>query len=174
MYVVNVRNTVVLDNTCGVARGDKNIYDSTFYGNDVALCGTGNVNLYNCMVYDNVVGLDLMREATIENCVIENNERAGIITSCGALDIHGCSIVNNGIGVIFLEAADYFPEGLYQNTICGNAEYDIEMETSADLDVTNNWWCTTDAEGISSRIYDIFDNENLGRVEFEPFLMEAP
>jgi hypothetical protein len=170
--IVEIRRTKIYNNTCGSSQADKVFYDSEFTGNDEALCRTERISLYDCTVTGNVVGLRGGR-GTVQNCIIANNSEAGILNMDEGFVITGNTIIENGTGII-ASAYDGNVSPAHQNTICDNTDYDIQMATSFNLDATNNWWCTTDPDVIKSRIWDVYDDANLGRVIFEPFLEEEP
>ena len=44
------------------------------------------------------------------------------------------------------------------------------MDASNNVDVSNNWWGTTNTTTISQSIYDFNDDFNLGTVRFQPIL----
>jgi parallel beta-helix repeat protein len=62
---------------------------------------------------------------------------------------------------------------IQNNNIQDNSDYNLYLEdTSSNVDVTNNWWGTTNTNAISQSIYDFEDDFNLGTVTFTPFLTE--
>jgi hypothetical protein len=44
------------------------------------------------------------------------------------------------------------------------------LDASNNIDVSNNWWGTTNTTTISQSIYDFNDDFNLGTVSFQPIL----
>ena len=57
----------------------------------------------------------------------------------------------------------------YSN-IYANAPYDIRNTEATDVDALNNWWGITNETLIREQIYDYYDDYNLGKVLFKPFL----
>jgi hypothetical protein len=59
---------------------------------------------------------------------------------------------------------------VYCNKICNNSSYDISYDAlfGSNINLSNNYWCTTDSAIITSRIYDGFDDIDLGLVCFMP------
>ncbi|KAA3596291.1 MAG: carboxypeptidase-like regulatory domain-containing protein [Calditrichaeota bacterium] len=51
-------------------------------------------------------------------------------------------------------------------------EFEIYNSSSIDIDLSNNWWGTTDESEIQDKIFDFFDDSNLGIVNYQPFLTE--
>ena len=59
------------------------------------------------------------------------------------------------------------------NHISDNAPYDVYNEKEAGatvVDVTHNWWGTTDEATIQAHIYDWYDDASLGIVDYIPYL----
>ncbi|MGE5188768.1 MAG: right-handed parallel beta-helix repeat-containing protein [Gemmatimonadota bacterium] len=63
-----------------------------------------------------------------------------------------------------------------ENRIHGNADYDFKLgnRQRTDIPARENWWGTTDAEAIRSKIFDRRMEPDLGTVLFEPFLAAPP
>ena len=55
----------------------------------------------------------------------------------------------------------------------GYYEVSVGPFASTDIDATNNYWGTTNQSDIASLIYDFYDDFNLGKVNFTPFLVVA-
>ena len=49
----------------------------------------------------------------------------------------------------------------------------VTLSGSDDVDLSNNYWCTTDTAEIDALIFDDADDASLGRVNYTPFLTEA-
>jgi hypothetical protein len=61
----------------------------------------------------------------------------------------------------------------YNNFQGNSAKYEIIVGRfyayeTRDVDATSNWWGTTDEALVSERIYDYYDDFNLGRVLYQP------
>ena len=67
---------------------------------------------------------------------------------------------------------------LLNNNIQENTNYNIYLKTNDNINATYNWWGTTDQSTISHTIYDYYEDFNLGKVTFVPFLtapnLQAP
>jgi hypothetical protein len=48
--------------------------------------------------------------------------------------------------------------------------YDSDQQGGTNMDVTKNWWGTTDDAKIQDKIYDWFDDNTLGIVNYSPYL----
>ena len=100
------------------------------------------------------------------------------------IDDYSCSpfIVNNTItnntrGLYFSAYAfdrNAYPVGISSNNIYNNS-YNVYVESSGtqkSIDLTNNWWGTTNPSTIAASIYDNADNPILAKVDYVPFLTE--
>jgi hypothetical protein len=58
------------------------------------------------------------------------------------------------------------------NNIYDPKDYNIAVaeEQDTDLNVPNNWWGTVNKEKIEETVYDGMDDEEVGRIIYEPFL----
>lgn len=132
-------------------------------GNIVSGCQTGIIGgdaiIEGNYVSDNGIGVEIL------NGIIQNN-----------------TIVNNVIGLnIPKQTAYVFGYGelnvtpiIAYNNIIGNSNTSIHSTVSKnDINATNNWWGTTDANAIDQSIYDSKNDFTLGTVNYIPFLSEA-
>jgi hypothetical protein len=116
----------------------------------------------------------------VTNCTI-TNQTAGLIGNIG--NVADCIIANNSqAGLDAFQAPEnqsiwYGPgwitiTGIHQNNICNNGICNIKNQITfgQDLNATMNWWGTTNTTEIGAFIYDYYDDYNLSRVLFEPFL----
>jgi hypothetical protein len=125
--------------------------------------------------------------ATVERNLIVNNTY-GISIGLGSRfdpgslcpTIQKNTIYGNSIG-ISLSVSNYLTTPrIANNNIQNNAQHNFYLGsgTSNDVDVTYNWWGTTDTQAINQTIFDSKYDFNLGTVDFVPFLTapnpEAP
>lgn len=60
---------------------------------------------------------------------------------------------------------------IINNNIQENTNHSIYLyQTTDTVNVTNNWWGTTDQSAIANLFYDYYKDFNLGKVNFVPFL----
>ncbi len=78
-------------------------------------------------------------------------------------------IVYNRYGVL-ISGFDAEKTKLTNNNIYGNLDYDVVLETAADIDVTGNYWGSLDSSEISKKVFDSFDRPSLGKATYQPFL----
>lgn len=101
-------------------------------------------------------------------------------TICGTL-IENTIVGNHyhGIRIEGISDPNLVLPVIQSNNIHDNEEYNVYLEsTSVDLDLTGNWWGTTDLNVIEKGFYHQPKDFRLGRILFEPFLSgpaeEAP
>jgi hypothetical protein len=82
--------------------------------------------------------------------------------------ITGSTLVRNGTEIVVQNAL------IHQSTLCNQAPFELRSSTLAPIDATNTWWCTTDPAAIGARLFDVFDDINLGPILFDPFLSAPP
>jgi hypothetical protein len=106
------------------------------------------------LIGNSSVGLSFSIENSYNNyAVIENN-----------------TVTNNSVGI---QIGNQFSPALSNNNIYGN-ELNVKLtgKASAQINLPNNWWGTTDQSAISQTIYDYKNDFNLGTVNFTPFLTD--
>ncbi|MEM2954294.1 MAG: NosD domain-containing protein, partial [Candidatus Bathyarchaeia archaeon] len=80
-------------------------------------------------------------------------------------------IANNTIsGNLNGVTLSYSPSSILHNNIMGNKYYDARLWGSHDVNMTYNWWGTTDTSLIDEHIWDFYDDFRLGKVIYTPFL----
>lgn len=149
----------------------------------------------NCFIKHNHSGIEVSMGSgiygnSIKNCVIDSNTVLGIEMGASPDSIINCEIKYNGIGVIddggsspiriitknSIENNSIGIElrgtgsGIFCNKICNNTTYDVKSTVTfgSNGNVSNNYWCTTDSSIVSTKIYDGYDNINLGLISFMP------
>ena len=141
---------------------ENNIIENSTVGISISILIRGWVGANIPLVQNNLIreneigihyGISRQESYAIAPTIIQNN-----------------TIIQNEIGVRFNSAEDC--KFLYNN-LQGNANYSLYFLGGAnDLNATYNWWGTTDPQLISQSIYDYYDDFNLGRVNYAPFLNE--
>lgn len=74
------------------------------------------------------------------------------------------------IDVPFTVASSFPPFVATESSLCSTI---VTLSDSNDVDLSNNYWCTTDPAEIDALIIDDADNASLGRANYTPFLTEA-
>ena len=168
-YNVIVRNSVFEDNTVAVASADKEIYNSVFRNNDYGLYQTERISVYSSMFTGHRIALWGGR-GNVKYCDISSND-TGVQAFFEGFDLSYSTITNNDVGIILGTYDGYTPPVEYNN-IYDNVTYNMKNSGVTDKYVPNNWWGTTVLAEIAAKIYDGYDDVNLGIVYFEPILIE--
>ncbi|MCL5948996.1 MAG: right-handed parallel beta-helix repeat-containing protein [Candidatus Bathyarchaeota archaeon] len=150
--------------TYGINAGNNNAYISD---NNITSCytgvyATGNLTITRNLIRSSTYGLSTGANATIENNVITNNTY-GIN---GGGTIRNNTIGNNQVGLIVSIGSST----ISQNNIFNNTQLSISMAMQSSLDVTYNWWGTTDMSAINQTIFDYKNATGYGKVNFAPIL----
>lgn len=170
------------------------ITNSDFYFNQTGIGELGLCIVENCSLkfnqYGIVVGGYAGSLASIKNCTVDSNYVVGLTINSGdtivnnkirynpigltdSMNVYSYdnvitknTIENNGIGIKFF----YSLNQLYCNKICNSTTYDLYYNVAfgSNLNAGNNYWCTSDSISTTARIYDGYDNINLGLVSFMP------
>jgi subtilisin family serine protease len=133
--------------------------------------------LKNNIVSNNYIGIQFTnhdvlgdREFVIIGNQIINNSGDGIYglqdtnATISHNDIYGNE---NGIDIV----GTYTTPNINFNNIYNNSNYNVLMKYNnyEDVNAQNNWWGTTDAVEIENKLYDYYDDTNLGKVIYNPF-----
>lgn len=73
---------------------------------------------------------------------------------------------NKGNGIRIFEGELHF------NSVFNNTGHDLEV-SSGDINATHNWWGTANETLIKEQIHDYYDDYNLGKALFKPYLLSA-
>lgn len=86
--------------------------------------------------------------------------------------IENNTISQNSVGIYLTESQYASAPTIMNNNFEGNSNYNIYLDQSTpnDVNVTYNWWGTTDAAMINQTIHDFKNDFTLGIVNFIPFL----
>lgn len=168
---INVHNSYFHDNVnYGIYANSQGgtITNSIFVRNSSGII-IPRTSIKNCRIDSNaIVGVVLPRFDTILDCQIKYN---GIglkdhVNDVGYSTVMRNAIENNDVGIKWT----YSNSQISNNTICNNISYDFYSTATfgTNVSVPNNCWCTSDSANISARIYDGYDNTNLGLVNYMP------
>jgi len=195
-----IENSIIRNNDYGVSvmfsAGAITISNSSIFNNTWGIytweIGTGNrADVYDSIVFNNKYGIsmDILqvtrcnvskndifgikgRLLSISRSVISKNNGTGIACYYGTTTITFSTITDNGENGVFANQYVYGPiTEIHYSKIYNNSPYDIYNEIGTDVDATYNWWGTTNETVIKEHIYDYYDDYNLGRVLYKPFLV---
>ncbi|RZB32868.1 MAG: hypothetical protein AEth_00214 [Candidatus Argoarchaeum ethanivorans] len=105
--------------------------------------------------------------------LIQNNTGTGI--DCGSATqvfIEYSVITDNGQSGISNDGGAVHYNNIHYNNIRNNTIYNFKNGGSSDVNATYNWWGTINTTLIDQHIYDYYDDYNLGKVTYVPFLTE--
>lgn len=192
----NARSTVIENshfhnNGTGVFlnKGDAIISNNIFEKN---YAGISFMNIpYSGPFDDGTFDYRKFRETKISNNIIRNNVgqsfneyHAGIHIelSSSLADLHLLTIYKNDIhdnshGINIRETGGFNPSKhnlpiIKQNNIYNNNGYAIQLwgESSIEIDMSNNWWGTTETKKIDDLIYDYYDSWRPGIINYQPII----
>ena len=125
-------------------------------------------------------GIYISGVATNDNILIEENlfELNGQFDGDAGIRVDGASLTfrhntvhrnrGGGLRIIDVAAGDYT---VTMNNFVANDPYAIRLiSTTADIQMLNNWWGTTDPVEVEASLLHFLDDFRLGTVMFEPFL----
>jgi parallel beta-helix repeat protein len=176
---------------------------AVFSGNRVSLVGadsraiaikaTGPVTIINNIIVGST-RCGIQAQGAVNSKISDNHVKGfyeGI--SANHASIERNQVLNNTVGIYAREESV-----VIDNTISGNTiglkvssatviqhnnivdckQNSIYLDTSQNVNVTNNWWGTTDTAAIAASIHDLKNDYHLGSANFVPFLtnpnLQAP
>lgn len=157
---------------------------------------SGDAQVKNNYVANNWYGIQCSGNAQIEKNSIVKNKGYGILCNSGSPTISFNEIKNNNwSGVFFrmpsspkieynnitsnkiglnITSYSWNPSGgspfIKNNNLNDNTIYIIYNNQDEQINITNNWWGTTNVNLIKESIYDYYDDFEKGKVIYKPFL----
>ncbi len=138
-----------------VEAGSGTVTDNTISGGltvaDTYSCPVSTLIERN-LVSNNSTGITVnFQNANNNQAVIENN-----------------TVTNNSVGI---QIGTPYASTIQNNNIYGNTlSVKLVNKASAQVNLPNNWWGTTDQNAISQTMYDYKEDFTLGTINFNPFL----
>ncbi len=178
-------NTVDGSIISGSPQGTPQIFNNTVSNGGIECDGYGSI--FSNYIYGSQTGISLytMRVfggnlpcyATVENNIITGNSQ-GISISLTAVfgggtftpTVKNNTISGNSIGISLSGFGYNATPTIKYNNLQSNTNYTFYLGESNNVDLTYNWWGTTDQQAINQSIYDFKNDFNLGIVTFLPFL----
>lgn len=189
IFVTN--NTIFSGISCKINGGNLSIINNSISGSENGVWCSNSWDSYlnirdNLIVGNNECGIG-MGEWTndgLDNIIIENNtiiyNKKGIdfYSPPNKIDIKNNLIFQNEYGIYILGDYSGFPNppnyyNINLNNILNNSLYNVKNgipKTWGDWNFMTNWWGTNNTNLINQSIYDFYDDFNLGKVLYNPFL----
>ncbi|MFB3889046.1 MAG: right-handed parallel beta-helix repeat-containing protein [Candidatus Bathyarchaeia archaeon] len=187
------RNTIVGDRTYnGISISEKNTafvsgntITGSFYGSAISIGDSSPIISDNTIAGSFIgVAIDIgggsptIQRNLISNDLISSSVfawRGGIgVSVASTATIEQNTIAKNSIGILLAgDVSNSQKVTIVNNNIIESLNYSLKLSGPVSVDVTNNWWGTTDTGLIDRRIYDFNDNFEMGKVNYMPFLTEA-
>lgn len=167
-----------------------------FINNDKGIANFHDeVSLIDCEFKNNRVGAELV-ESNINSCLFEGNSEIGLDGHTSV--IQNSTFISNNVGLeqsfsggseastmtgntikdnsIGLRITGNSPTATFtNNTVCDNTTFNVEnTSTFSGHDLSNNCWCTEDANEIEDSIFHGLDDINFGVVTFTPTATDCP
>lgn len=117
----------------------------------------------------------------VKNNLIADNQGPGISVSGTEGDyclIEHNTIIRNGrhdyddAGIDIRQYEENASIIFHYNNIHNNTPHDARNGGEIDINVSNNWWGTTEPETIGQNIFDYYDDFNKGKLNYTPFLAD--
>lgn len=143
--------------------GNPTVIDNEIKNCSGGYSGRDGALVMNNVIKDNTIGIN-GTSIIKQNTITGNN--TGIVASGNIISKN--IISGNEIGILTGEYK-YLQLSVSRNNIFDNLDYNIKVQTSADIDAVNNYWGTTDTTIIDEKIYDYYDDISLGKVNYIPF-----
>jgi hypothetical protein len=184
--------SIVYDNTVegsinsGSPQGVPQIFNNTVTTGGISCSGYGSI--FNNYVHDCQTGISLSSVrvfggylacyATVQNNLVVDNTY-GIEIYLASLDgpvsmvptVQNNTIARNSVGLTL--SIMYYKAPIIQfNNLQDNSDYNFYLAASNDVNASYNWWGTTNQTAIANSIYDYYQDFNLGKVNYTPFLAE--
>jgi hypothetical protein len=170
-----IQNNKIINYRMGV---NINNGSSTITNNTIDSCklGINILDLSYCTGCCNISGNLILNNGFSDGLIIGlAASDGGICIGGGAASTYLTNICNNTVssntcGLTIDNSLSY----LVNNNILGNTVYNVQrIATSAsarDINATYSYWGTTDSQIIEQRIFDYYDDFNLGAVTYNPYL----
>jgi len=178
-------NTVDGSIISGSPQGTPQIFNNTVTTGGIGCtgyCSIFNNYLYGCQegisLYSaRVFGGEFPCTATVENNLIVDNTQ-GIDIDLTSLHEPGTicptilnnTISGNSVGIYLSESYYNSVPTILYNNLQNNSNCSFYLAAPNNINMTYNWWGTTDQSAISNSIYDYNQDFTLGQVTFTPFL----
>lgn len=170
------------DNEQGVMIGGAHIeiYSSIFFNNEKAIreiVSGSYLYMIDCNISNNIDGVCWISNLELYQSIISNNKGTGII--CHGRDsfrIKYCTISGNKQNGLTCDEYNPNQKEIHFCNIFDNTPYDIinNLQYGFDINANYNWWGNTNEAFIKEKNYDYYDDYELGKVLYKPYLELEP
>jgi parallel beta-helix repeat protein len=146
----------IINNVISHAQSLSGVADGIWFSGE----SVGHVLVQNNLISDNYFGIQIF------------SPNVGNMPT--TLTVQDNTITNNNVGISVSNS--YMPTLIGNNLLNNNVSIQMTADYSGhskDINASNNWWGTTDTSAIDKSIYDFYDDFNLGKVNYTPFLTSA-
>ncbi len=178
-----ISNSRISNNTYGVYSygGYLMIKESTISNNTYGIRASGTLRILGCDISYNTHGI-VASSATITKSVISKNNGVGVSPSwyrydnttyydSGTFSVTYSTITENKEnGIVSKGSSTIHFSNLYNNTPYDAYNVAPFSWSYGDVYATNNWWGSANTTEIDEKIYDYYDDYDLKRVYYQPFL----
>ena len=201
---ISLENCVIENNGgCGISTSGAvnwiSLINCTIRDNDGHGVFGEKIVVEKCLIENNHGdGINAWVSIRVRNSVIRNNAGNGVGAGWKSLTIENSTICNNfGSGIYAFETLnnEYTKEvtisyckitenkqsgilcsggNIHYNRVYLNEPFEVKNIGPDNINATYNWWGTTDGKIISQKIYDFYDDYDLGIVFYKPFLILIP
>lgn len=174
----------------GISVGGSSTVTNNFFnitsGQATAIVAHENAVVLNNKILSFYNGINADGQATIKGNVVDNCSNYGISCNSAKVDIENNYLVNNNIGIVAGGTVENnalvnnavgiqiqstpLSATITNNNILGSTQYSAAILCNTNVDLSNNWWGTTDTQAINQTIRDFKNDFNLGLVSFIPIL----
>jgi hypothetical protein len=179
-----VDSCTAIHNQTGMTGGSCKILNCIIDSNDVIGINSSNDSIGNCQIRNNGIGIRSPNYtgifgSNIEYNTLKNIEGSAFITGStirysnfgidDSSSSFGVNLTNNIIEYNNIGIRINIPPILIScNSICNNTQYGLQYGAITNIDVSHNYWCTSDSASTEALIYDGYDNINYGLASFMP------
>ena len=165
--IMKVDSCLFTGNTYCLIDADKTVNHCRFIGNEYGLYQTTRIDVYNSEFTKNTQAALNGGRGVISECTIENNN-IGVQAFFEGFTIKNSTISNNETGI---ELGNNFgtTAPITNSQICNNKTYNVKNNSSYNVNLYGNCWCSSDSTTVENKIYDGTDNKNLGLINYELF-----
>ncbi len=174
----------------GISVGGSSTVANNFFnitgGQATAIVAHENAVVLNNKILSFYNGINADGQVAIKGNVIDNCSNYGISGNSAKVDIENNYLVNNNIGIIAGGTIENnalvnsaigiqiqstpLSATITNNNILGSTQNSVVILCNTNIDLSNNWWGTTDTQAINQTIRDFKYDFNLGVVNFLPIL----